>query len=146
MGYSVIPDEQKELNSLKKRLCGLETNGVSYVTQCGGLACLTSEGKEEMKKRVKYYKDNAAILKSVLRYANLSYTDGNNSPYVFAKCPKGFTDGEFCAFLAEKCGIIATPASGFYLKNDRYFRMAAFSPRQTIFEAAKRLSELNFTS
>ena len=146
LGYSVIPDEQKELNSLKKRLCGLETNGVSYITQRGGLACLTSEGKAEMKKRVKYYKDNAAILKSALRYANLSYTDGNNSPYVFVKCPKGFTDGEFCSYLAEKRGIIATPGSGFYLKNEQYFRMAAFSPRQTIFEAAKRLSELNFTS
>lgn len=146
LGYSVIPHEQKELNLLKKRLFGLETNGVSYITQRGGLACLSIEGKTEMKKRVKYYKDNAAILKSALRYANISYTDGNSSPYVFAECPSGFTDKDFCAFLAEKCGIIATPGSGFYLKNDQYFRMAAFSPRQVIFEAAKRLSELNFPS
>lgn len=146
LGYSVIPSEQKELNSLKKRLCEMETNGVSYITQRGGLACLGGEGKAEMKKRVKYYKDNAAILKSALRYANISYADGNNSPYVFAKCPVGFTDKDFCAFLAEKCGIIATPGSGFRLGNAQYFRMAAFSPRQTIFEAAKRLSELNFPS
>ena len=145
LGYSVIPEELPEAGKFKKRKSGCSDNGVSYVTQRGGLSCLSAEGRREMKKRVKYYKDNAEILRQALKSKGLKYATGDDSPYVYARCPEGFTDESLCGILSDKLGIIATPGKGFNQQKGEYFRLSAFAPRKEIFEASDRLSSFNFS-
>ena len=145
LGYVVVPREQKELNDLRKRLSGCLDNGVSYVTQRGGAACFSKEGQAEMKKRVDYYKANAAVLKRALKKLGLKSADGNDSPYVYAECPGRFTDEAFCALLSDKAGVIATPGRGFYEQNGEFFRLSAFAPKKEILAASDRIRGLNLT-
>ena len=98
-----------------------------------------------MKKRVKYYKDNAEILRQALKSKGLKYATGDDSPYVYARCPEGFTAESLCGILSDKLGIIATPGKGFNQQKGEYFRLSAFAPRKEIFEASDRLSSFNFS-
>ena len=142
LGYIVIPREQKELNALRTRLAGCSSNGVSYITQRGGAACFTPEGQAELKKRTAYYKTNAAILKSALRKVGINPVIGNDSPYVYAKCPHGFTEREFLGLMIEKAGVLAAPGSGFYERNGDYFRLSAFKKRSDVLKAGDGISAL----
>lgn len=145
LGYVVVPREQKELNDLRKRLSGCLDNGVSYVTQRGGAACFSKEGQAAMRKRVNYYKTNAAILKHSLKAVGVKSADGNDSPYVYAECPERFTDETFCALLSDKAGVIATSGRGFYEQCGEFFRLSAFAPRKEILAASDRIRGLNLT-
>lgn len=146
LGYAVVPREQKELNDLRRRLSGCLDNGVSYVTQRGGAACFSEEGQAEMRKRVDYYKTNAAILKQALKSVGIKSADGNASPYVYAECPAGrFADEGFCALLSDKAGVIATPGRGFYEQNGEFFRLSAFAPRNEILAASDRIRALDIS-
>ncbi len=142
LGFTVAPQEQRELNDLRKRLSGSLDNGVSYVTQRGGAACFSTEGQAEMLERTKYYKTNAEILRNALKERGLKIVSGSDSPYVYAKCPDGFTDEGFCALLSDKAGVIATPGSGFYEQNGDYFRLSAFPSREEVSKAAERFIAL----
>ncbi len=142
LGYIVIPKEQPELNKLRTRLSGCLDNGVSYVVQRGGAACFTIEGQAEMKKRVNYYKTNAAIIRQALGKIGAKCVSEGDSPYVYARCPSGFTDETFCSFLSDKAGVIVTPGKGFYEQNGEYFRASAFLFREDVLKAADRISSL----
>ena len=143
LGYVVVPQEQKELNDLRKRLSGCLDNGVSYVTQRGGAACFSEKGQAEMRKRVGYYKTNAAILKQALKAVGIKSADGNDSPYVYSECPGRFTDEAFCALLSDKAGVIATPGRGFYEQGGEFFRLSAFAPRKEILSESDRIRNLD---
>lgn len=142
LGYIVIPKEQPELNKLRARLSGCLDNGVSYVIQRGGAACFSKEGQAEMKKRVNYYKTNAEIIRQSLKKIGAECVSGNESPYVYAKCPGDYTDETFCSFLSDKAGVITTPGKGFYEQNGEYFRASAFLFREEALKAADRISSL----
>lgn len=142
LGYIVIPKEQPELNKLRARLSGCLDNGVSYVTQRGGAACFSEEGQAEMKKRVNYYKTNAEIIRRSFEKTGAKCLPGNDSPYVYAKCPEGYTDETFCSFLSDKAGVITTPGKGFYEENGEFFRASAFLFRDDALKAADRISSL----
>lgn len=142
LGYIVIPKEQPELNKLRARLSGCLHNGVSYVTQRGGAACFSEEGQAEMKKRVNYYKTNAEIIRRSFEKTGVKCLPGNDSPYVYAKCPEGYTDETFCSFLSDKAGVITTPGKGFYEENGEFFRASAFLFRDDALKAADRISSL----
>ena len=140
LGYTIIPDNQRALQSIKKRFIGCANNGVSYVTQRGGAACFTKKSLQEAEKRIRYYTENAAAIKCTLEKHDIKTVVGNSSPYVYARCPDGFSDDEFCNFLLSQKGIIATAGNKFYQQNGNYFRLSAFKDRQTIFKACDRLN------
>ena len=142
LGYTVIPKEQAELNKLRARLSGCLDNGVSYVIQRGGAACFSEEGQAEMKKRVSYYKTNAGIIRQAFKKIGAKCVPTDDSPYVYAKCPDGFSDEEFCSLLSDKAGVITTPGKGLYEKNGEYFRASAFLFRKDVLKAADRISSL----
>lgn len=144
LGYVVIPEKLSTLGALKTRFDGCSNNGVSYVVQRGGLACLSNEGRVLMKKRVSYYKANAEILRVALSQVGIRRVSGDCSPYVYAKCPDDFSDETFCAFLSDKLGVVASPGKGFFQQDGEYFRLSAFADRATIFKAADRLCSLKF--
>ena len=141
-GFTVIPNQLGEYNKLWKRRLGCRFNGVSYVTQRGAEAIFCKEGKEEVKKRINFYKSNVEILKIALKNKNLWYNNTVSSPYVFAKAPCGKTSREFCKELLEKLCIVATSGSGFLVGGEGYFRLSAFETRKKILEASDRILTL----
>lgn len=141
-GFTVIPKDLGECNNLWKRRLGCRFNGVSYISQKGAEAIFCKAGKEEVKKRINFYKTNAEILKIALKNKNLWYNNTVSSPYVFAKVPTGKTSREFCKEMLEKISVVATPGSGFLLGGEGFFRLSAFETRDRILQAADRIMTL----
>ncbi len=143
-GYTIIPNELFELNKLMKRWLGCRFNGVSYVSQRGAEAIFSKSGREEVKKRINFYKTNAEILKIALKSVNLWYNNTVCSPYVFAKVPNGTTSTDFCELLLEKTQVVATPGNGFGLGGEGYFRLSALATRDEVLKASDRISSFKF--
>ena len=140
-GYTVVPKTLGNYNALYKRRIGARFNGVSYITQKGAESFFTKEGYEFAKKRAKYYKDGAEALKLALKNSGVPSLSGNSSPYVFSKCPKGYSSVSFCERLFDTLGIVATPGSAFGESGEGYFRLSAFSKREEILSASDTIGE-----
>ena len=73
LGYTVVPKDLKDgdvmLNSLWARRHGTKYNGAPYIVQKAGAAVYTPEGKEQLKKQVAYYMENARVIKEGLKEA-----------------------------------------------------------------------------
>ena len=138
-GFTVIPKTLGNYNSLWKRRLGCRFNGVSFITQKGAESIFCKDGKEEVKKRINFYKTNAEILKIALKNKNLWYNNTMSSPYVFAKVPYKKTSREFCKEMLEKTHVVATPGCGFLAGGEGYFRLSAFETRENVLKAADRI-------
>eukprot|EP00961_Rhodomonas_salina_P178456 2407130-Rhodomonas_salina.1 len=60
-------------------------NGASSVAQAGGLAVL--DNMEPVKDIVKYYGENAKLIRECLEECKIAYYGGKNAPYTFAHFP-----------------------------------------------------------
>ena len=141
-GFTVIPKEQEKTRYLYSQWLGRRFNGVSYVSQRGAETFFNPTVREQLKKRINFYKTNAEILKIALKNINLWYNNTVCSPYVFAKTPKGICSTDFCDRLLKEVQIVATDGSGFCDGGEGYFRLSAFCSRQEALEASDRLKTL----
>ncbi len=141
--YAVIPKELKKdgvsLSELWLKRQSIKFNGVSYVTQKGAAAALSKEGQVQTKELVAYYQRNAKILANAMKTLGVWFTGGENSPYVWFKCPGKMTSWEFFYYLLESVNIVGTPGSGFGKNGEDFFRLSAFGDYQNILEAVNRL-------
>lgn len=142
-GYSVVKKEflldGVSLNKIFKRLKCTSTNGVSYATQVAGASALTECGLTESKKATDYYLKNAKLLKDFFVSKNVYAVGGEDSPYVFSKCPKGLTSKAFFNVLINEAKLVVTPGSGFGSGGEGFMRVTGFSTRKNTLEAIKRL-------
>ncbi len=150
-GYVVIPKEVKgldkngnetSLNTLWNRRTCTKFNGVSYITQRAAEAIYTEEGKRQIEENIKYYLENAKIIKKGLEEIGYMVYGGINSPYIWLKIPKGITSWEFFDELLEKANVVGTPGSGFGLSGEGYFRLTAFNTRENTIEAIERMKKM----
>lgn len=150
--YVVIPkqlngytknNEKVSINKLWNRRACTKFNGVSYVVQRAAEATYTKEGKEQIKENIKYYIENARIIKQGLEDAGFTCYGGVNSPYVWLKVPKGLTSWEFFDELLEKANVVGTPGSGFGKSGEGYFRLTAFNTKENNIEAIERIKNMN---
>ena len=74
--------------------------------------------------------------------AAIWYCGGKNSPYIWMKCPYGYTSWEFFDRLLNEIQVIGTPGSGFGPCGEGYFRLSAFGDSEEIAEASRRLKQL----
>ena len=148
--YVVIPKELKgktkdgkeiSINTLWNRRVCTKFNGVSYVTQRAAEATFTEEGKKQIKENIKYYMENAKIIKEGLEKAGFTVYGGVNSPYIWLKVPEGKTSWEFFDYLLEELNIVGTPGSGFGPSGEGYFRLTAFGTREKTIEAIERINK-----
>ena len=148
--YTIVPKELKiKLNNLKevslnklwnRRQC-TKFNGVSYITQRAAEAIYTEEGQKEIKENIKYYLENAKIIREGLDEVGIQYCGGINSPYIWIKVPNNMKSWEFFDMLLEKANIVGTPGVGFGPSGEGYFRLTAFGERKNTEEAMKRIKE-----
>lgn len=138
-GWLTVPESLSDIASAWKRRQATKFNGVPYIAQRAAEAALTPEGERECRSLVSYYLGNAAILAKPLKKHGIFFTGGENSPYLFARCPENAGSWDFFEHLLDTAGIVCTPGSGFGDCGEGWFRLSAFGKRKTVTEAAERL-------
>ena len=131
--------EEIELNKLWNRRTTTKFNGVSYIVQRAAEATYSEEGRKQIQDNIKYYLENAKIIKSGLQDAGFIVYGGVNSPYIWLKVPNGMTSWEFFDKLLEEANVVGTPGSGFGSCGEGYFRLTAFGTKENSIEAIERI-------
>ena len=117
-------------------------NGVSYIIQRGAEAVYSEEGKKQVDCLVRFYLENAKIIREQLGTTKLNRVYGGiHSPYIWLKTPGGMSSWEFFDELLQKVNIVGTPGSGFGSSGEGYFRISAFNSRENIEKAMKRIKK-----
>lgn len=150
LGWTIVPKElQTEdgsegvLNRFWHRRQTTMFNGASNIAQEGGLAVLSAEGQRQTHKQVAYYMENARIIREGLGSARMTIFGGVDAPYIWLKCPEGFSSWEFFDELLAKAHVITTPGIVFGENGEGYMRLSAFGHREDI-EKAVRSIRANF--
>ena len=145
-GYTIVPEELQfegmHLNAMWLRRQTTKFNGVPYIVQKGAAAVFSPQGRAQTRENINYYHENAAVLADALREKNIWFTGGENSPYLWMRCPDGKSSWEFFDFLLRKAGIVGTPGSGFGQNGEGFFRLTAFGDQENTRKAALRLKEV----
>lgn len=146
LGFTVIPKDLKcgdvTLHSLWARRHGTKYNGAPYIVQRAGEAVYSEAGKEQLKKQVAYYMNNASYIYNGLKSAGFTVSGGVNAPYIWLKTPNGMTSWEFFDCLLEQVNVVGTPGSGFGPSGEGYFRLTAFGSYENTVEAVDRIKGL----
>lgn len=151
-GYTVVPHkikvkdskgEEQSLFSFWLRRQTTKFNGVSYIVQRAAEAVYTDEGYAACMENIRYYLENARILKEGCEKIGLSVSGGDNAPYVWVKTPGNLTSWEFFDRLLEEARLVTTPGSGFGAAGEGYIRLSSFGSREDCEEAIRRLAALS---
>ena len=148
LGWSIVPEALEAENALRgtlnrfwnRRQCTF-FNGASCISQAGGIAALSPEGRKECNELVDYYLGNAHIIKEGLEGKGLVCFGGIDSPYVWAACPDGLSSWEFFDILLDKASVVVTPGSGFGPAGEGYVRVSAYGHREDVERAVKSIEE-----
>lgn len=142
LGWTVVPKAlvvedsvEGELNQFWNRRQTTMFNGASNIAQEGGLAILSVEGLKECRLQIDYYLENAKIIREGLTAAGQVAYGGVNAPYIWLKCPSGFSSWEFFDELLYNAQVVTTPGSGFGENGEGFLRLSAFGHREDIEKA-----------
>lgn len=147
-GYTVVPkelvsytknNEQVSLNQLWARRQSTKFNGVSYIIQKAAEAIYSEEGKKQIKENIRFYMNNAKIIRNTLIDFGYQVYGGVNAPYIWVKTPDNLNSWDFFDCLLKEKYIVGTPGSGFGTEGEGYFRFSAFASQESVTEAIKRL-------
>lgn len=145
-GYTVVPEaltfNDNSLNKMWLRRQTTKFNGVSYIVQRGAEAVFTPEGQKQIRANIDYYRENAKIITDTMDELGIWYTGGQNSPYIWLKCPGNMKSWEFFDFLLEKANVVGTPGAGFGDNGEGFFRLTAFNNHENTREAMNRFKEV----
>jgi LL-diaminopimelate aminotransferase len=127
------------LHGLWHRRHTTKFNGVSYPVQCGAAAVYTERGRAETLAQVRYYLENAALVRKGLADLGLRVFGGVNAPYVWVATPRGVPSWEFFDTLLTRAHVVVTPGAGFGPHGEGYVRVSAFAKREAVTEAIDRI-------
>ena len=145
-GYTVVPAGLErggmKLNKMWLRRQTTKFNGVPYIVQKGAAAVFSPEGQKQIRQNIAYYKNNAQVIARTMRELGIWFTGGENSPYIWLKCPGGMKSWDFFDYLLEKANVVGTPGSGFGKNGECFFRLTAFGDAGRTLEATERIKKL----
>lgn len=146
LGWTVVPKDLQiegsasgEVNRIWNRRQTTMFNGASNIVQEGGLAVLSSKGQKQTLKQVKYYMQNAKIIKKELESTGLKVFGGINAPYLWVQCPQGLSSWNFFDKLLKEAHVVSTPGSGFGSMGEGYLRLSAFGHRENVKKAVESI-------
>ena len=146
LGFTVVPKDLKAegvaLHGLWARRHGTKYNGAPYIIQRAGEAVYSPEGRDQLKKQVAYYMNNAKYIYDGLKEAGYTVSGGVNAPYIWLETPNGMTSWEFFDYLLEHANVVGTPGSGFGPSGEHYFRLTAFGSYENTVEAVDRIKAM----
>jgi aspartate/methionine/tyrosine aminotransferase len=99
-----------------------------------------TQGMEEMRGLISFYKENARMLRETFVEMGFSVYGGKNAPYVWVGFP-GRDSWVVFAEILDKCDIVTTPGSGFGQAGDGFVRVSAFGSRENVEEAIQRFKK-----
>lgn len=147
--YTVVPKElvgkndQGEpvsLHALWYRRQTTKFNGVSYPIQRAAAAVFSPEGKAGIEANIRYYMENARLIRERLAGAGYRVYGGVNAPYVWLKTPHGLGSWAFFDRLLAEAQVVSTPGAGFGVSGEGYCRLSAFGLREDVEEALDRIA------
>lgn len=145
-GYTVVPEaiakDGLSVNKMWLRRQTTKFNGVPYIVQRAAAAVFTKEGREQIAKNLDYYRANAKVIADGLKELGIWFTGGENSPYIWLKCPNGMKSWEFFDYLLENAQVVGTPGAGFGVNGEGFFRLTAFGSAEVTKEAVERIKKL----
>lgn len=145
-GYTVIPQElirnEVSLNKLWLRRQTTKFNGVPYIVQRGAEAVFSDTGLAQIKENIAYYMNNAKVITDTLRSLGIWFVGGENSPYIWLKCPDNMSSWDFFDYLLTNAQLVGTPGVGFGSNGEGFFRLTAFGDREKVKTAMNRLQSL----
>ncbi|QDU38586.1 LL-diaminopimelate aminotransferase [Maioricimonas rarisocia] len=133
--------ETKPIQPLWNRRHSTKFNGVSYIVQKGAAAAYSAAGREQIGELVRFYLENARLLREGLEKAGITVYGGVNAPYIWLKTPGGLKSWDFFDTLLQKGHLVGTPGSGFGAAGEGYFRLSAFNSRANVEEAVERFQK-----
>ena len=153
-GYTIVPKAltviasdgtEVHLRDLWNRRQCTKFNGTSYITQRAAEAIYSPEGKEQVRRTVDYYMQNATFLRESLQRLGYTVFGGEDAPYVWLQTPlregsttERISSWEFFDHLLRDLNIVATPGVGFGPSGEGYIRLTAFGRREDYEEAIRR--------
>jgi LL-diaminopimelate aminotransferase len=148
--FTVVPKTLKvkasdgsavDLHRLWNRRQSTKFNGVSYIVQRGAEAVYSDAGQAQISDLIRFYLENARIIREQLSAAGITTYGGVNAPYVWVKTPHGLSSWDFFDKLLHACHVVGTPGSGFGAAGEGYFRISAFNSRANVENAMARITE-----
>ncbi len=127
------------LHALWHRRHTTKFNGVSYPVQRGAAAVYTEKGRAETLAQVRYYLENAALVRKGLADLGLRVFGGASAPYVWVATPRGVPSWDFFDTLLTQAHVVVTPGAGFGPHGEGYVRVSAFAKREAVAEALDRI-------
>lgn len=134
--------KQQAIHPLWNRRHTTKFNGVSYIVQRGAEAVYSSAGKQQIAELIRFYLENAQLLRDGLESVGFQVYGGINAPYIWLKTPNGQGSWDFFDHLLKQAHLVGTPGSGFGASGEGYFRLSAFNSRANVEEAVVRIRNL----
>ncbi len=134
--------ESVSLHRLWSRRHSTKFNGVPYIIQRGAAAVYTPDGQAEVQQLIKFYLENARLLREGISQLGWRCYGGVNAPYLWLKTPADLTSWQFFDVLLQQAHVVGTPGSGFGPSGEGYFRLSAFNSRENVIEAIARIQAL----
>jgi LL-diaminopimelate aminotransferase len=134
--------ERVPLNALWNRRHTTKFNGVSYPVQRAAAAVYGSDGRRQTGEIIRFYMENARLIREGLTRAGLTVYGGVNAPYIWLRTPSGLSSWEFFDRLLGTAHVVGTPGSGFGPSGEGYFRLSAFNSRENVEEAIERIGRM----
>jgi len=145
-GYTIVPKELVfggiSANALWNRRQSTKFNGTPYIIQRAAEAVFSDEGQKQIQANLEYYRENARIIKKAFTEKGIYCVGGENSPYIWFKCPNGMKSWDFFDKLLNEKGVVCTPGAGFGENGEGFCRLTAFGDRNVTIEAVEKISEL----
>ena len=82
------------------------------------------------------------MISAALREVGIWFTGGENSPYIWLKCPGGMGSWEFFDYLLDTANVAGTPGAGFGQNGEGFFRLTAFGRHEKTEEAIARIRKV----
>ncbi len=136
--------ESISLHRLWSRRHSTKFNGVPYIIQRGAAAVYTPAGQAEVTQLIRFYLENARLLREGISQLGWRCYGGVNAPYLWLKTPANQTSWQFFDVLLQQAHVVGTPGSGFGPAGEGYFRLSAFNSRENVVEAISRIQALTF--
>lgn len=151
LGWMIVPDTLRTDNSAHGELRqmwqlrnAVKFWGASNVVQQAAIAALSAQGLKECDENVRYYLENAHLLKQSLEESGLTCYGGDYAPYLWLKAPEGWSSEKFFKFLLSTVGLVGIPGNFFGSQGEGFLRLSTLGRREEIEECTRALSAISF--
>jgi LL-diaminopimelate aminotransferase len=124
------------IHALWNRRHSTKFNGVAYPIQRAAEAVYSPQGKTEVRERIDYYMENAALILKEMTDLGYTCVGGRNAPYIWIE---GKTDAWSFFDRLLQAGVVCTPGTGFGKCGEGFIRISAFNSHDNVREAMDRI-------